>query len=57
MTMLNMMGWGGWNNNMMSGGWGVGWGLGAFLVVATWLVWLTVGVMLIVWLWRQISKK
>ena len=42
---------------MMSGGWGgAGWGLGAFLVVATWLVWLTVGVMLIVWLWQRISK-
>lgn len=53
--MGNIMGanWGG----MMSGGWGVGWGLGAFLIVATWLVWLVVGVMLIIWLWRRISKK
>lgn len=53
--MGNMMGaeWGG----MMGGGWGVGWVLGAFLAVATWLVWLTVGVMLIIWLWRQIGKK
>lgn len=46
-------GWGG----MMGGGWGFGWGLGMFLVVATWLVWLVVGVMLIIWLWRQIDKK
>lgn len=38
--------WGG----MMGGG---AWGTLAFL---TWIVWLAVGVLLIIWLWQKISK-
>lgn len=51
--MWNMMGtnWGG----MMGSGWGFG--FWAWLAVSTWLIWLVVGVLLIIWLWRLISKK
>jgi len=33
--------------------WIGGWGIGMFL---TWLIWSVVGVMLIIWLWKKISK-
>lgn len=42
-----MQGWGG----MMAGGL---WGVFAFL---TWIVWLTVGVLAMIWLWNNIAKK
>ncbi len=37
-----------------------GWGgpsIVGFLCVATWLVWLTVGVLLTIFLWKKISKE
>lgn len=40
---MPMMGW--------NGGWVGGLGL------LTWLVWLAVGVLLVVWLWQKISGK
>lgn len=49
MSGVNMMSWGG----MMGGGgsfWFFIFGLGS-------LVWLVVGVLLIIWLWGEISKK
>lgn len=50
-----MMGtWGGYDGGMM-GGYGGG---GTFFLLAglTWVVWLVVGVLLAVWLWKQIKK-
>jgi len=38
----NMMGWGG--------------GFGGFLCVFTWLVYLAVGILLVVYLWQKIKK-
>lgn len=45
----HMMDWVGWGMPAMGG-------LG-LLAVVTWLVWLVVGVMLIAWLWQQISNS
>ncbi|TAL19168.1 hypothetical protein EPN90_04325 [Patescibacteria group bacterium] len=48
-------------NNPMMGNWGqnpMGWvGVGSWLVTLTWVVWLAVGVLAAIWLWRQINKK
>mgnify|MGYP001575364420 FL=1 len=41
--------------SMMGDSWGFG--FWAWAMVTTWLIWLVVGVMLIIWLWRRIDKK
>lgn len=66
MPMMNMM-IGGWSspfglnqsNNSMMNGFGQGFmgGGGLFFFAATWLVWLVVGILAAVWLWKQINKK
>ncbi len=38
----------------MMNGWGALWGTLGFL---TWFIWLTVGILLAAWLWKQIQKK
>lgn len=43
------MGYGNWGYGMMDGGWG--WAMGL-----TWLVWLVVGILAAVWLWKHIKK-
>lgn len=40
-----------WGQNMM------GWDGSSLFFTLTWLVWLTVGVLAAVWLWKQITKK
>ena len=40
---------------MMGGGYGGG-SVFAILGFLTWIVWLIVGVMIIIWLWKQINK-
>ena len=35
----------------------MGWGGMSFLMFFTWLVWTTVGILLIIKLWQQISGK
>jgi len=53
MPMMQMMWGGGWSwgqNQMWSGA-------GSWLITLTWLVWLIVGVLAAVWLWKQITKK
>ncbi|MCL5733094.1 MAG: hypothetical protein M1334_00305 [Patescibacteria group bacterium] len=56
--MQIMMGGG---SNSMMGNWGqnpMWWGgLGSWLISLLWLVWLIVGILVAVWLWRQIVKK
>ncbi len=48
--MMNMMG--------MMGGWGTGWGSFWFLIMSLGaLAWVGVGVLLVVWLIKQIGKK
>ena len=43
--------------NMM-GGWGTGWGSFWFLIMSLGaLAWVVVGVLLAIWLFKQISKK
>ena len=39
--------------NQMMAGWG---GTMAVFGFLTWLVWFTAGVLLVVWLWKQIQK-
>jgi hypothetical protein len=43
---------------MMNYGWGgmMGGGSWGWLLGLTWLVWLAVGILLVVWLWKQIQK-
>jgi len=36
------------------GGWG---GTAGIFMLATWVVWFFVGVLLLIWLWREITKK
>ncbi len=45
----NIMGGDGYKYGMM--------GYGGGLMLLTWLVWLIVGILTAVWLWKQISKK
>ena len=40
------------NQNMMGWGGGAGW-----LFALTWIVWLAVGILAIIWFWGQITKK
>ncbi len=41
----------------MMGGWNMmGWGLWPWFFTLTWLVWLVVGILIIVWLWKKINK-
>ncbi len=44
----------------MMGGDGYGYGMmgfgGGFMLI-TWIVWLTVGILAAIWLWKQINKK
>lgn len=54
----------GGGNPMMGTGWGDmmgGWNgfgvFGSWLVTLTWFVWLIVGILVVIWLWRQINKK
>lgn len=66
MPMMNIM-TGGWSspfglnqsNNSMMNGFGQGFmgGGGSFFFAATWLVWLVVGILAAIWLWKQINKK
>lgn len=66
MPMMNIM-TGGWSspfglnqsNNSMMNGFGQGFmgGGGSFFFAATWLVWLVVGILAAVWLWKQINRK
>lgn len=51
MPMMQMM-MGGGNNSMMGN-----WGAGSWFVSFLWLVWLIVGILAVVWLWKQITKK
>jgi hypothetical protein len=60
MGMMNMMTGGGGNpmmgnfsNNPMGT---FGWGLGSLLFTLTWAVWLIVGILAAVWLWKQIKN-
>ena len=47
--MMNMMG---------TGGWGTGWGSFWFLIMSLGaLAWVVVGVLLAIWLFKQIGKK
>ncbi|QQG42511.1 MAG: hypothetical protein HYW15_03330 [Candidatus Giovannonibacteria bacterium] len=46
-----MMGYGYGFGSMMGGG-----GLFGFFGVLTWLVWLAVGILLAVWLWKKINQ-
>ncbi len=39
-----------WSGGMMGGTWGV-------LGLITWVVWLIVGILAVVWLFQQINKK
>lgn len=59
MPMMQMM-MGGGNNSMM-GNWGqnpMWWGgVGSWLISLLWLVWLIVGILAAIWLWKQIIKK
>lgn len=41
----------------MGEGFGYGMGLFGSLGFLTWIVWLVVGVLLAVWLWKKISKE
>ncbi len=45
----NMMGGDGYKNGMM--------GFGGVFMLMTWIVWLTVGILAAIWLWKQINKK
>ncbi|MDP2685420.1 MAG: hypothetical protein Q8P20_10420 [bacterium] len=60
--MMNMMvgGMMGGSNSMMEG-WGqnpMSWyGVGSWLISLLWLVWLIVGILATIWLWKQIIKK
>lgn len=57
MMMQMMMG----GNNSMLGNWSqnpMAWGgLGSWIVSLLWIVWLVVGILAAVWLWKQIIKK
>lgn len=58
MPMIQMMMGGG---NSMMGGWGqnLPWwgGVGSWFISLLWLVWLIVGILAAIWLWKQINKK
>lgn len=41
---------------MMEGGYGIG-GLFGLLGLATWIVWLVVGILLAAFLWKKINSK
>jgi hypothetical protein len=41
----------------MMGGLGGGMGFAGTLGILTWAVWLTVGILLIIYLWKKISKE
>lgn len=49
---FHMMDW-----HMGNGGGMMGTGVFGFLAILTWLVWLAVGTLAIVWLWQKINKK
>lgn len=64
MSMMNMMTGGGMmggSGNSMMGNWGqnpMWWGgVGSWLISLLWLVWLIVGILAAIWLWKQIIKK
>ena len=40
----------------MMGGFGMGGGVFGFLGLTTWIVWLAVGVLLVMYLWKKVSK-
>jgi hypothetical protein len=42
---------------MMGYGFMGGWGFGGLLSSLNELVWLAVGILLVVWLWRQVKNK
>ena len=49
---------GGYGMMNMMGGWGTGWGSFWFLIMSLGaLAWVAVGVLLAVWLFKQIGKK
>lgn len=58
MPMMQMMMGGG---NSMMGNWGqnpIWWGgVGSWFISLLWLVWLIVGILAAIWLWKQIIKK
>lgn len=59
-SLANMMGGNGdYGYGMgMMGGWGTGWGSFWFLIMSLGaLAWVAVGVLLAVWLFKQIAKK
>lgn len=59
-SLANMMGGNGdYGYGMgMMGGWGTGWGSFWFLIMSLGaLAWVAVGVLLAVWLYKQIGKK
>lgn len=59
-SLANMMGGNGdYGYGMgMMGGWGTGWGSFWFLIMSLGaLAWVAVGVLLAVWLFKQIGKK
>lgn len=49
---MHMLDWHGTGGGEMMAGWGLG-----ILFFATWLVWLVVGILAIIWLWKKIDKK
>lgn len=50
--------WSGYGHMGMMGGWGTGWGSFWFLIMSLGaLAWVAVGVLLAVWLFKQIGKK
>lgn len=59
MPMMQMMTRSG--GNSMMGNWGnnpMGWsGFNSWLITLLWLVWLIVGILAAIWLWKQINKK
>ncbi len=68
MPMMQMM-MGGWSspsgfnktNNPMMMEWfqnSIWWGGGgSWLIILTWIIWLVVGILAAIWLWKQITKK
>lgn len=48
-------------NNFMMGNWGqtpLWWGsIGSWLVLLNLIIWLIVGVLVVIWLWRQLRRK
>ncbi|MBI2625384.1 MAG: hypothetical protein HYW70_03580 [Candidatus Nealsonbacteria bacterium] len=51
-TMRQMMQM--WGSNMMGMGQG---GFASWLITSIYVVWLIVGILVAIWLWKQITKK